>query len=88
MKVYKITRFAKSNNLADQLCLVASKSNGNALKISIDEMIGYISCEMILWTAGNKFLTITKVNNQHLILEQDSERLLEIIEVDDLEFPN
>jgi len=83
--MYKVTRFPKSSSLADSVCLLATKSNGRDVKITIDEMIGYINCEKVFYPAANDNVIVSNIDEFHLILDQDGNPLLEIIEVDEVQ---
>ena len=77
--------------MADQVCLLATKSNGRDVKVTIDDMIGFINCERVSYPMANGDIVVSKINEFHLILDQEGETLLEIIEVDEVqlgeEFP-
>jgi len=83
--MYKVTRFPKANSLADQVCLLATKSNGRDVKVTIDEMIGYINCEKVFYPMANGDIIVSKIDEFHLILDQEGKPLLEIIEVDEVQ---
>jgi len=87
--IYRITRFPKSNSTADHIAMLCAKSNGmnEGEKITIAQIEGYIACEMILYPYMNKMLSVTKINDCQILLDQDCEPLLEIIEEPEVHIP-
>lgn len=86
---YKITRFGKkTSTLADSVCVICAKSNGmDDGKISLNDIEGYIKCEALDMPYTYKNLTITRIDDFHLIVDLDCEPLLEVMEIEELEVP-
>lgn len=87
MKTFKVIRFPKSCDVADTLVLIATKSNGNNEKISLDDMVSYAKCQQLLYPFSNSEVIVSKISDSHLIIERDSEPALEIIEMEDIGYP-
>ena len=84
-KVYQIKRSNRSSALADAIVVVASKANNSendSSRTTLDDMIGYIKIEASLYPSTNRGVVVTKVNDYHIIVDQESNFLLEIIEVE------
>lgn len=85
---YKITRFPKSSSIGDNVCLIATKNNGyDETKVSLRDIVGYIKCEALTMPYTYGGLVITMVDEYHLIVDLDGEPLLEIMEIEEVEFP-
>jgi len=84
-KVYQIKRSNRSSALADTIVVIASKANNSendSSRTTLDDMIGYIKIEASLYPSTNRGVVVTKVNDYHIIVDQESNFLLEIIEVE------
>jgi len=86
-KTYRVTRFPKSSGLADEVALLCTKSNGRDLKLSIADLEGYVACNMILYPHVNSGVVVSKISDYHLIIDQDSQPLLEVVESEIIENP-
>lgn len=81
--MYRITRYPNNyNSTLDYVVQIAGRSNGSGVKITIDEMIGYINCSKLLFPNSHIGLVITKVDNHHLIVDIDGEVALEVQDVE------
>jgi len=87
MKTFKITRFPKSCEVADRLVAIAAKSNGSETKVTIDDMIAYANCERVLYPYSNLDVTISKISDNHLIIDCLNQPALEIIEMEEIRYP-
>lgn len=87
---FKITRFPKTSSLLDTIVKLAAKSNGLPAdkKLTMDDFISYIKCEIIQYPFSNSGFMITKLDNYHLVVDIDSEPALEIIEIETIELPS
>lgn len=88
-KTFKVTRFPKTSSMADDVCLLAVKSNGLGVgeRLTIEHFICYMECEMIRYPSMNSGMTISKIDEYHLIVDKDNEPLLEIMEIESVELP-
>jgi hypothetical protein len=86
-KNYRVTRFPKSSGLADEVALLCTKSNGRDLKLSIADLEGYVACAMILYPSTNSGVVVSRISDYHLIIDQDSQPLLEVVDSDIIENP-
>lgn len=87
MKTFKITRFPGSCDIADKLTSLAAKSNGADQKLTIDDMVSYATCEKLLYYWAGLTVTISKISDTHLIIDDNNEPRLEIIQVEEAECP-
>jgi hypothetical protein len=84
-KIYQIKRSNLSSTLADNIIISASRSNNSSndsSRVTLDDMIGYINIECALFPSTNRGVAAKKVNDYHLIVNQDQNLLLEIIEME------
>lgn len=86
---YRVTRFPKSSNLADDVALLCVKSNGRDYvgKLTLDQISGYIACEMVRFPSINSGVVVSRMNDYHLIIDQDCQPLIEIVESEVVENP-
>ena len=86
---FKVTRFPKSSSMADDVCLLAVKSNGLGVgeRLTMEHFIYYMECEIIKYPWMNSGMTISKIDEYHLIVDKDNEPLLEIMEIESVELP-
>jgi hypothetical protein len=87
MKMFKITRFPGSCDIADKLVSIAAKSNGADQKVTIDDMVSYATCEKMLYYWAGLEVTISKISDTHLIIDDKNEPRLEIIQMEEIECP-
>ena len=80
--MYRIIRSNKSNSTCDYLVQIASRSNGSGVKTTIDEMIGFINCQRVLFPYTHEGMMVTKIDNHHLIVDIDGEVAVELQEVE------
>jgi hypothetical protein len=75
--------------MADDVCLLAVKSNGLGVgeRLTMEHFIYYMECEIIKYPSMNSGVTISKIDDFHLIVDKDNEPLLEIIEIESVELP-
>lgn len=87
--IYRITRFPKSSTIADAIAMICAKSNGmnEGEKITLEQIEGYIACETIIYPFINRMLSVTKINDCQILIDQDCEPLLEIIEEPEVHIP-
>jgi hypothetical protein len=82
-------RISQTTSLADSLALICAKSNGNEhFELSLEDIVGYVNCEMIRFPYINKNLVVTIVGENKLMIDQNSESLaeIELIEIVDLDY--
>lgn len=82
-------RIFQTTSLADSLALICAKSNGNEhFELSLEDIVGYVNCEMIKYHYINKSVVITMVGENKLMIDQNSESLaeIELIEIVDLDY--
>ena len=87
--IYRITRFPKANPIADSVALLCAKSNGmdEGEKITLEQIEAYITCEIVLFPFSNRMMSVTKINDCQILIDQDCEPLLEIIEEPEVHIP-
>lgn len=87
--IYRITRFSKSSTIADSVAMLCAKSNGmnEGEKITIAQIESYIACEIVLFPFSNRMVSVTKINDSQILIDQDCEPLLEIIEEPEVHIP-
>jgi hypothetical protein len=86
-RIFRVTRFPKSSSLADEIALLCTKSNGRDTKISISFIEGYVACAIILYPHSNSGIVVSRISDYHLIIDQDSQPLIEILETEIFENP-
>lgn len=87
--IYRITRFPKASTIADSVALLCAKSNGmsEGEKITLEQIEGFIACEIVLFPFSNRMLSVTKINDCQILLDQDCEPLLEVIQEPEFSVP-
>jgi hypothetical protein len=87
--IYRITRFPKASTIADSVAMLCAKSNGMDVggKITIEQIESYIACEIVLFPFSNRMVSVTKINDCQILIDQDCEPLLEIIEEPEFSVP-
>jgi hypothetical protein len=83
-KIYQIKRSTTASSLADNIILLASRSNAVALedRVSIDDMISYIKSELLLFPFTHKDLSFEKINDYQFVMYDYGRFLLEISEIE------
>lgn len=83
-RIYRITRFKKTSQLADSVMALCARQNNEDEfeRISLNEMASYIKCEKELYSASHRDIVYFVVNGNHLILQDGDTPLLEVQEVE------
>jgi hypothetical protein len=87
-QIYKVTRYPKSSQLADEVALLCVKSNGyEGEAIPLDSIEGYVYCNTLIYPAINRKMVISRIDKHHLIIDQEGECLLEIEVLEEIKYP-
>ena len=87
-QIYKVTRFPKSSQLADEVALLCVKSNGcEGEAVPLDSIEGYVYCNSLIYPFINRGIVMSRIDKHHLIIDQEGECLLEVELLEEIKYP-
>lgn len=82
-KIYRVKMFNTSSSLIGNIAILCSKSNGGVGgKLTIQEIIGYIECEKMLYPATNDDISVVNLTEYHFIVFRGEKPAIEVMEME------